>query len=72
MYRSSRKGEKKYDKFSQTENDKGEIPLKFDYDVKVNPNNIDTTSEDFRNYIGDILIEVVEKQLEDGTIRFQK
>ena len=54
------------------ENDKGEIPLKFDYDVKVNTNNIDTTSEDFRNYIGDILIEVVEKQLEDGTIRFQK
>ncbi|BCU97696.1 MAG: hypothetical protein CM15mV18_0790 [uncultured marine virus] len=59
-------------KFASEENDKGEIPLKFDYDVKVNPNNIDTTSEDFRNYIGDILIEVVEKQLEDGTIRFQK
>ena len=48
-------------KFASEENDKGEIPLKFDYDVKVNPNNIDTTSEDFRNYIGDILIEVVEK-----------
>ena len=59
-------------KFASEENDKGEIPLKFDYDVKVNPNNIDTTSEDFRNYIGDILIEVVEIQLEDGTIRFQK
>ena len=48
------------------------LPLKFDYDVKVNPNNVDTTSIDFRNYIGDILVEVVEKQLEDGTIRFQK
>ena len=59
-------------KFASEENDKGEIPLKFDYDVKVNPNNIDTTSEVFRNYIGYILIEVVEKQLEDGTIRFQK
>ena len=59
-------------KFASEENAKGEIPLKLDYDVKVNPNNIDTTREDFRNYIGDILIEVVEKQLEDGTIRFQK
>ena len=59
-------------KFAPEPNENDEIPLKFDYDVKVNPNNIDTTSEDFRNYIGDILIEVVEKQLEDGTIRFQK
>ena len=59
-------------KFASEENDKGEIPLTFDYNVKVNPNNVDTTSEDFRNYIGDILIEVVEKQLEDGTIRGQK
>ena len=59
-------------KFAPEPNENDEIPLKFDYDVKVNPNNIDTTSEDFRNYIGDILIEVVDKQLEDGTIRFQK
>ena len=59
-------------KFASEENAQGEIPLKFDYDVKVNPNNVDTTSIDFRNYIGDILVEVVEKQLEDGTIRFQK
>ena len=59
-------------KFAPKPNANDEIPLKFDYDVKVNPNNIDTTSVDFRNYIGDILIEVVEKQLEDGTIRFQK
>ena len=50
-------------KFASEENQQGELPLKFDYDVKKNPNNVDTTSIDFRNYIGDILIEVVEKQL---------
>ena len=48
------------------------MPLKFTYDVKENPNNVDTTGIDFRNYIGDILVEVVEKQLQDGTIRFNK
>ena len=59
-------------KFASEENSKGELPMKFDYDVKANPNNVDTTSIEFRNYIGDILIEVVEKQLENGTIRFDK
>ena len=59
-------------KFASEENDQGQLPLKFDYDIKKNPNNVDTTSIDFRNYIGDILIEVVEKQLENGTIRFDK
>ena len=59
-------------KFSQTENAKGEIPLKFTYDVMANPNKEDVKSNDFRNYIGDILVEVVEKQLQDGTIRFNK
>ena len=58
--------------FASEENAKGEMPLKFTYDVKENPNNVDTTSIDFRNYIGDILVEVVEKQLQDGTIRFNK
>jgi len=59
-------------KFASEENERGELPLKFDYDVKKNPNNVDTTSTEFRNYIGDILIEVVEKQLENGTIKFEK
>ena len=58
--------------FASEENAQGEMPLKFTYDVKENPNNVDTTSIDFRNYIGDILVEVVEKQLQDGTIRFNK
>ena len=54
-------------KFSSTENENGEIPLKFTYDVMTNPNNEDVKSNDFRNYIGDILVELMEKQIKDGT-----
>ena len=36
-------------KFSSTENENGEIPLKFTYDVMTNPNNEDVKSNDFRN-----------------------
>ena len=59
-------------KFSQTENDKGEIPLKFTYDIMANPNEEDINSTDFRNYIGDILVEVMEEQLKNGKIIFNK
>ena len=58
-------------KFASEENSTGQLPLKFTYDIKKNPNNIDTESEDFRQYIGDILVEVIEKQLENGTINFK-
>ena len=59
----------KYDqvKFSTTENADGQIPLKFTYDIMVNPNKEDVESNDFRNYIGDILVECVEEQLKNGT-----
>ena len=58
-------------KFASEENSNGQLPLKFTYDIKKNPNNIDTENEDFRQYIGDILVEVIEKQLENGTINFK-
>ena len=58
-------------KFASEENAEGKLPLKFTYDIKKNPNNVDTDSEDFRQYIGDILIEVIEEQLENGTINFK-
>jgi hypothetical protein len=54
-------------KFSQTENADGELPLKFTYDIMANPNKEDVKSDDFRNYIGDILVECVEEQLKNGT-----
>ena len=59
-------------KFSETENELGQIPLKFTYDIMVNPNKIDIESNDFRNYIGDILIECVEEQLENGTLKLDE
>ena len=54
-------------KFSTTENATGEIPLKFTYDIMANPNKEDVKSDDFRNYIGDILVECGEEQLKNGT-----
>ncbi|MDA9761321.1 hypothetical protein N9C63_00170 [bacterium] len=59
-------------KFSETENEVGQIPLKFTYDIMVNPNKKDIESNDFRNYIGDILIECVEEQLENGTLKLDE
>ena len=54
-------------KFSTTENADGQLPLKFTYDIMANPNKEDVKSDDFRNYIGDILVECVEEQLKNGT-----
>ena len=59
-------------KLSQTENAEGELPLKFTYDIMANPTNEDINSTDFRNYIGDILVEVMEEQLKNGKILFDK
>ena len=59
-------------KLSQTENADGELPLKFTYDIMTNPNKEDIKSTDFRNYIGDILVEVMEEQLKNGKILFDK
>ena len=59
-------------KLSQTENAEGELPLKFTYDIMANPNKEDIKSTDFRNYIGDILVDVMEEQLKNGKIIFDK
>ena len=59
-------------KLSQTENAEGELPLKFTYDIMANPNKEDIKSTDFRNYIGDILVEVMEEQLKNGKVVFNK
>ena len=63
----------KYDnvKISQTENADGQLPLKFTYDIMTNPNKEDVKSTDFRNYIGDILVEVMEEQLKNGKVIFE-
>ena len=58
-------------KISQTENADGQLPLKFTYDIMTNPNKEDINSTEFRIYIGDILIEVMEEQLKNGKILFE-
>jgi len=55
-------------KFASEENKQGELPLKFTYNVQRNINDVDTESEEFRFAIGDILIEVMEKQLKEGKL----
>jgi|SRR6056300_1518162 hypothetical protein len=62
----------KYDKvaFEPKPLDSGDIPLRFTYDIMVNPKKVDVESTDFKNYIGDILIEIVEEQLKQGKVEF--
>jgi hypothetical protein len=64
----------KYDKvkFAPEANKKGEIPLKFTYDIYLNPNKVEVEDENFTNYIGDILVELVENQLENKSIIFNE
>ena len=59
-------------RLSQTENSNGELPLKFTYDIMGNPNKEDIKSTDFRNYIGDILVECVEEQLKNGKLQIDE
>ena len=44
------------------------LRLKFDYNVARNPDNVDTDGEEFRQVIGDILAENIEREIDDGTI----
>ena len=54
--------------FASKETAGGKMPLRFNYEVMKNPNNVDTKSENFRNKIGDILVEVMDEQLKDGKL----
>ena len=54
-------------KFSQTENAEGQIPLKFTFDILANPNKASIDTEEFKVYIGDILIELLDEKVKDGT-----
>ena len=44
----------KYDKvaFEPKPLDTGDIPLRFTYDIMINPKKVDVESTDFKNYIG--------------------
>ena len=54
--------------FGEDENPDGTRSMKFDYTVDKNPNNlILLDNEEFIDYIGDILLELLEEKLKDGT-----
>ena len=58
--------------FAKDENPDGTLHMKFDYDILSNPNKADIDSKEFIDYIGDILMEQLEKQIKDGTVVFDK
>ena len=54
--------------FAPEENAEGKLPMKFDYTVDKNPKNlILLDNKEFIDYIGDILLELLEEKLKDGT-----
>ena len=55
--------------FAKDENPDGTLPMKFDFVIKLNPTDevLDVDNNEFVEYIGDILIEILETQLQDGT-----
>ena len=54
--------------FAPEENADGKLPMKFDYTIDKNPNDVDLLdNQEFIDYIGDILLELLEEKLKDGT-----
>ena len=54
--------------FAKEEDDKGNLPMKFDYDIIFNPHEeTSIDKQEFIDYIGDILLELLEEKLKDGT-----
>ena len=54
--------------FAPEENADGKLPMKFDYTIDKNPNDVDLLdNQEFIDYIGDILLELLEQKVKDGT-----
>ena len=59
--------------FAKDENPDGTLPMKFDYDIIFNPHEeTSIDKQEFIDYIGDILIEQLEKQVNKGTAIIDK
>ena len=55
--------------FAKKEAEDGTLPMRFDYTVIRNSKNLDILdNQEFIDYIGDILIKVMEEQIENGTV----
>jgi len=48
--------------------DDGKLPMKFDYVIDKKPDSLKLDNQEFIDYIGDILLEILEDQLERGDI----
>ena len=57
--------------FAKDENPDGTLPMKFDYDIIFNPHETNIDKQEFIDYIGDILIEQLEKQVKQGTAIYE-
>jgi hypothetical protein len=53
--------------FAKEEKPDGTLPMKFDYDIIFNPHEKNIDKQEFIDYIGDILIEQLERQINNGT-----
>ena len=53
--------------FAKEEKPDGTLPMKFDYTVLKNHNKIDIDNGEFIDYIGDILVELLDEKVKDGT-----
>ena len=58
---------------AEVENEDGKMPLSFDYNI-VDINGHDKeeldSSTDFKNTLGDILVEILDEQLETGNLEY--
>jgi len=57
--------------FASQPKEDGTLPMRFDYEIIKNPDEIKFDEQEFINYIGDILVELLEKQLTDGKVVFK-
>ena len=58
---------------AERENENGKLPLSFMYSVVEHNNHNEeklNSSEDFKNTIGDILVEIIDEQLEAGNLEY--
>ena len=58
--------------FAKDENSDGTLPMKFDYDIVFNPHEeTSIDKQEFIDYIGDILVEQLEKQIQGGKVVYE-
>jgi hypothetical protein len=57
--------------FASEPKEDGTLPMRFTYEIIKNPDEIKFNEQEFINYIGDILVELLEKQLTDGKVEFK-